>query len=485
MSDKVREILKLFGKMNEIPRCSGDEAALAAWLCEWADTNGFTHRSDAAGNLIINVPASAGWERAPTVVFQAHMDMVCEKTPDSSHDFLKDPIRMLQEGDWLIGEDTSIGADNGAAIAVGMVFATDPAVARPPLELLFTVDEESGLKGARKIPADFIDGGILLNVDSEDEGVFTIGCAGGTDTRVARGFELDKVPVDHVVVEISAGGMRGGHSGIDIGKHRANANKILARLLSAAAKCGDLRLIVLEGGSKHNAIPREARAEVSMPGRLLEETEKHVRAVAEDIASEFQATEKDLSILFEKQATSGGIQALSPGDTQTVSDFLLIIPNGVIETVPGQSGRVETSCNMATLELKGDWFSMLVSQRSSVMSRLEAINRQVEAAAALAGATARTVNHYPAWPAKKNSPLLKRCRQVYKACFGSEPVVEIIHAGLECAVIGSKYPGMDMISFGPTMKNPHSPGEKLNIPSMEKLWEFLVALMKSFGPDAA
>lgn len=482
MEGKLREIIDCFSRINEIPRCSGNEQALSAWLCAWADVNGFAHNSDAVGNLIIDVPATAGYEHAPAVVFQAHMDMVCEKTPDSSHDFAKDPICLQAEGEWLTAESTSIGADNGAAIALGMVFVTDPAAEHPPLELLFTVDEESGLKGAMALPADFIKGGILLNVDSEDEGVFTVGCAGGIDTRLTRSFKLEKVPQDHVLVKISAGGMRGGHSGIDIGKHRANANKVLARLLAAADKGADLRLVALEGGTKHNAIPREARATVSMPAGTLEEIEKRIGVLAADIGSEFQATERNLAIFFEKQTTAGEIQALNPDDTREVIALLLITPNGVIETVPGQIGRVETSCNMAVIGLEGDRLSMLISQRSAVMSRLAAINRQVAAAATVAGAVARTINQYPAWPVNQDSPLLKRCRQVYKACFGNEPVVEIIHAGLECGVIGAKYPGMDMISFGPTMQNPHSPDERLNIPSMGKLWDFLVALMKSFKP---
>ncbi len=482
MEGKVREIIDWFSRLNEIPRCSGNEAAVAAWLREWAGANGFIHRSDTAGNLIIDVPATAGYENAPAVIFQAHMDMVCEKTPDSNHDFLKDPIRMVAEGDWLTTESTSLGADNGAAIAMGIVLVTDPEVAHPSLELLFTVDEESGLNGAKELPADFIRGGILLNVDSEDEGVFTVGCAGGIDTLMTRSFKLEEVPGDHALVEISAGGMRGGHSGIDIGKHRANANKVLARLLAAVGKCDDLRLVALEGGSKHNAIPRDARATVSIPAGDLEKTEKRISVLAEEIASEYQTTEKGFAISCEKKASAKEIQALSSTDTRLVSAFLLVTPNGVAETVPGQIGRVETSCNMAIIELDKDRFSVMVSQRSSVMSRLAAINRQVEAAAAMVGATARTTNRYPAWPVRKNSPLLKKCQQVYRECFGGEPVVEIIHAGLECGVIGAKYPDMDMISFGPTMQNPHSPDERLNIPSIGKLWDFLVALMKSFKP---
>ena len=209
MESKVREIIDWFARLNEIPRCSGNEAAVAAWLCEWAANNGYVHRSDAVGNLIIDVPASAGYEAAPGVIFQAHMDMVCEKTSDSTHDFSKDPIRMVTRGDWLTAESTSLGADNGAAIAIGMVLVTDPTVKHPPLELLFTVDEESGLVGAKKLPDDFINGRILLNVDSEDEGIFTVGCAGGIDTVMDRDFDLEKVPPEYVLFTISAGGMRG------------------------------------------------------------------------------------------------------------------------------------------------------------------------------------------------------------------------------------------------------------------------------------
>jgi dipeptidase D len=480
MNAKVREIIECFEKINEFPRCSGNEAAISAWLCEWATQNGFTHRSDAAGNLIIDVPPSAGYEAAPGVIFQAHMDMVCEKTPDSKHDFSKDPIHLVTRGEWLSAKDTSIGADNGAAIALGMVLVTDPAVKHPPLELLFTVDEESGLKGAKKLPDDFIRGRILLNVDSEDEGVFTIGCAGGTDTLMTRDFELAAIPGDHVLIDISAGGMRGGHSGIDIGKHRANANKVLARLLAEAGRDTDIRLAALEGGTKHNAIPREARAVIALPGGTFAQTEKRIVNLAAEIEAEYLATEKNLTIRLTKTTGGEDGQSLSPTDTLEVVAWLLAMPNGVQETVPGDVGRVETSCNTAVIGLAKNRVSVLVSQRSAVMSRLRALNAQVEAVAAMLGAHARTTNQYPAWPVRDDDPLVERCRQVYKACFGREPIVEVIHAGLECAVIGAKYPGMDMISFGPTMKNPHSPDEKLNIPSMGKLWDFLVALMASF-----
>jgi len=482
MNAKVREIIACFEKMNEIPRCSGDEAAVAAWLSAWADRNGFAHRSDAAGNLIIDVPGSPGYEAAPVVIFQAHMDMVCEKTPDSEHDFTKDPIRMVTRGEWLTAEKTSIGADNGAAIALGMVLATDPAVKHPPIELLFTVDEESGLIGAKKLPDNFIKGRILLNVDSEDEGVFTVGCAGGIDTLMTRAFECVGVPEDYVIVDIRAGGMRGGHSGIDICKHRANANKVLARLLATAGRGCDVRLMALRGGTKHNAIPREAEATIALPGDALAEVEKRVSDVASEIAAEYKATEKNLAINVERVMGPADGQALAGDDTAAVIAALLAMPNGVLETLPGEAGRVETSCNTAVIGCEQNQVSILVSQRSSVMSRLRALNAQVEAVAVMFGADASTTNQYAAWPAKENSPLLERCRRVYKACFDKEPIVEVIHAGLECAVIGSKYPGMDMISFGPTMQNPHSPDERLHIPSMGKLWDFVVALMASFKP---
>lgn len=482
MHAKVREIIDCFKKINEFPRCSGNEAAVAAWLRDWAANNGYAHRSDATGNLIIDVPAAAGYEAAPGVIFQAHMDMVCEKTPDSKHDFSKDPIRMVTRGDWLTAESTSLGADNGAAIAIGMVLVTDPTVKHPPLELLFTVDEETGLVGAKKLPANFIQGRILLNVDSEDEGVFTVGCAGGIETGMDRDFDLEKVPHGHVLLAIRASGMRGGHSGIDIGKHRASANKVLARLLAAGGSCEDLRLVELAGGTKHNAIPREARALVAVPAVDAADVEKAVLALAADIRSEYRTTEPDLAIACEQQASDGETRALAPADTRTAIASLMAMPAGVIAMVAGESDRVETSCNLALIGLEGQHFSLLMSQRSAVMSRLAAINAQVENIAFLAGLTVRTTNQYPAWPVKENDPLVGRCRQVYQKCFGQEPVVEVIHAGLECAVIGSKYPGMEMISFGPTMKNPHSPDEKLNIPSMGKLWDFLVALLASFKP---
>ena len=483
MTDKTQQIIELFRQINAIPRCSKNEEAVCRWIGQWARGRGLAVRSDRLGNMVIEVPASPGFETAPMVVFQGHVDMVCEKTPDSDHDFSKDPIRHVIDGDWLGADQTSLGADNGVAVAMGMALAMDDQTPHPPLELLFTVDEETGLTGAQGLAPGFVRGRILLNVDSEDEGVFTVGCAGGRDSHLTRPLERGPMGPGLQRFKLAATGMHGGHSGIDINKHRATANKILARGLDSLWHRGPFQLVRLAGGTTHNAIAREAEAILAMDPANRDEATAAVAALEQAIRLEYRQTEPDLRLRLTPADDDPPRETVSESDTRTVIDLLLALPHGVWAMSADIPGLVETSANLAVVDDANGPLTILHSKRSAVMSRLDAITADMDAMARMAGASVETGTAYPAWEPDMESPLLHRCKTVYRERFGAEATVEIIHAGLECAIIGSKYAGMDMISFGPTMENPHSPNERLYLPSISRVWDFIAALMESFGPS--
>jgi dipeptidase D len=483
MDEKINKILDLFTAINRIPRCSGNEKALSDWILRWAKDRRFTSQTDDAGNLLIRVPASTGFENAPTVVLQAHLDMVCEKTPGSNHDFSKDPIRMKIAGDWLMAEDTSLGADNGVAVAIGLALADDTDIVRPPLELLFTVEEETGLTGASRLDEQMVSGKILLNVDSEDEGIFTVGCAGGRDTTIRLPVKRTAHAKDSSVLEIAVTGLRGGHSGVDIAKFRGNANRLICRLLMNIMQNHPVRLISLHGGTARNAIARDARAVIAFDLSLLEELRVEAEKAGRILHQEYAALEKNLRISVAPPPDAEKfIRSLSPADTEKAVRLILAIPTGVAGMSPDFPRRAETSSNLAKIQMDENALRVQTSQRSNVMSRLEEITAQIESIAHIAGAEYKSNAGYPAWQPDMNAALLARCKEVYASLFHTEPGVEVIHAGLECAIIGSKYPEMDMISFGPTMKNPHSPDECLHLPSVGRIWQFIAALLASYRP---
>ena len=481
MNSKTREILDFFENISRIPRCSGNEEQLAEWLQQWADEKGYAHQSDAAGNLKINVAASPGYENAPGIVLQGHMDMVCEKSLDSEHDFSKDPIQLEYDGDWLRARKTTLGADNGIALAIAMALASDSDVIHPELELLFTVNEESGLNGAKQLEAGFLQGKILLNVDSESEGVFTVGCAGGQDVHIEKNLSQTDIPETTELFKLNMQGLTGGHSGLDIHRGRANANKLLGRALHHIQAACPIRLIAFKGGTAHNAIPRDASATIACEAAHIQSMQNLVSEFKQILVNEYGVTEKNMSLsLLQLDTNHTQKTALSITDTQYVLHLLQAIPHGVQSMSQDFEDLVETSANLATVTLENEKLQILTSQRSSVKSRRENITLTVEAAAALAGAETIRENDYPPWQPDMDAALLKRCSELYRTLFGREPVIQAIHAGLECAIIGSKYPGMEMISLGPSMENAHSPDERLYIPSIERVWTFLVALLKSY-----
>ncbi|UCG05722.1 MAG: aminoacyl-histidine dipeptidase [Desulfobacterales bacterium] len=481
MNEKTREILDFFKEISSIPRCSRNEQNISRWLQQWAENNSLEVQNDATGNLKINIGASRGYENAPAIVFQGHMDMVCEKSRDSNHDFTKDPIQLIYDGDWLHADGTTLGADNGIALAMGMALAAESSAEHPSLELLFTVNEETGLNGAKQLEPGFIKGKILLNVDSETEGVFTVGCAGGRDTIITYQLNVIQLPKDMELFKLTVQGLNGGHSGVDIHRQRANANKILARALHQLNTSCRIQLASFQGGTSHNAIPRDASATLACQPAQISTMQQIVSEFKQTVQKEYALAEKNMALsLAQIDKNSADQLALTADETARVIHLLLALPHGVRDMSLIFKDLVETSCNLAFVDIKNSTLQILTSQRSSVASKLDDMAATVQAAASLLGAETRTENEYSPWQPNMDSALLQRCKDVYQRLFNQEPVVEAIHAGLECAVIGSKYEGIDMVSFGATLENPHSPNERLFIPSIERVWTFLIALLKSF-----
>ncbi len=481
MGNNLDRILELFQQINAIPRCSKNEEKIVLWLKQWAEKEQFPVKVDAAGNMVVTVAPSVGYEHSAGIVIQGHVDMVCEKSPDADHNFTRDPIRHVFEGDWLRADKTTLGADNGIAIALAMALATDDNVAHPQLELLFTVDEETGLNGAKLLEPGFVEGKILLNVDSETEGVFTVGCAGGRNTRVSRKLTSAEPAEDCTFFSLKMMGLHGGHSGIDIHKQRANANKVLARTLDRLIQSCHIRLVSLKGGTAHNAIPRDAAATFACEPSEAATVTKIVRDFEKTVQSEYAAIEPLLSIaLSEIDSDPEENKALSRQETREVNDLILSLPHGVMGISPHFEGLVETSNNLATVEISAGALHILTSQRSSVMSRMDEVTTIINATAALAGADCQSDSEFSPWTPNMQSALLQRCKEVYEKVSGRQPEIQSLHAGLECAIIGEKYEGMDMISFGPTMEDPHSPNERLFIPSIDRVWDFMVALLDSY-----
>jgi len=474
------KILHAFEQISQIPRPSKKEQQkIVAWLLNWAAENGLVARTDEALNIVIEVPASRGYEHAQMLVLQGHLDMVCEKTRDSSHDFDQDPIELVYTADgWLTANQTTLGADNGIAIAMAMVAATDDRLAHPALELLFTTDEETGLTGATSLKAGFIKGKQLLNIDSEDEGVFTVGCAGGEDARLQLPFAAHESLPSHTAFRLVGAGMSGGHSGIDIIEQRANAIKLLFRGIHLIAAATDARISTVSGGTARNAIPRDAEAVLLIPATDAQVAMTIIRELEGKLKAEYASTDPNLSLTLSIE--SGEHAGASADATRRAIDTVLVYPHGVEKMSNDIAGLVETSNNMATISVENDKLVILSNQRSSNMDSLALLGDRILSVARLAGAEGETSGGYPSWQPNMNSSLLARCLDVYQQRFNKKPVVEAIHAGLECGIIGAKYEGMDMISFGPTIKNPHSPDEKIEIESIGKVWDFMTALFGSY-----
>jgi len=469
-----RLLWKHFAKILTIPHCSGNEKALGEYVLGVAASLGLPGKRDKVGNVVVGKPATAGRENAVGAILQGHLDMVCEKNSDKVHDFSKDPIRTEIKGDWLYAQGTTLGADNGIGLAAALAVMEDTSLVHGPLEFLFTVDEETGLTGANKIQKGFLTGKMLLNLDSEDEGTFTIGCAGGADSTLVLPLDRKKAAPKNLY-KLHIHGFRGGHSGLDINQGRGNAIKLLARMLGQALGAAKFEIISIEGGSKHNAIPREAVALLACPPVQVRTLTTVLKKAFDKIKAEYKAVEPGAAYALEP--VSGKDFALTQDCQRTLLDFLIAVPHGVIAMHPEIAGLTETSTNLAIVKTGAKELSVLCSTRSSVASALEAARGIIKSVCALAGARADLNDGYPGWMPNLGSPLLKKLQDIYRASFGKDAEVVAVHAGLECGIIGEKFPGMDMISFGPTMKNPHSPEEHVHIGSVEKFWTFLTTAL--------
>jgi dipeptidase D len=466
---------KHFEQILKIPHCSGNEKALGDYIISVAKDRDLAWKRDKVGNVVAEKKASPGHENADTVILQGHIDMVGEKNSDVKHDFNKDAIKAEKKGEWIQAIGTTLGSDNGIGLAASLAVMEDDSLEHGPLEFLFTVDEETGLTGATKIESGFLKGKKFLNLDSEDEGTFTIGCAGGADSEITISLKREKSKgVEPYRLKIF--GLRGGHSGIDIDQGRGNAVRLVARMLWQAMKEFQFGLVRIEGGNKRNAIAREAWADLLVDPAQSQGLSSFFQQAFDKIRFEYKAVEKEANFSFEK-ADKEKEAPLTPESQKTLINLILTLPHGVIAMHPEMEDLVETSSNLAIINTHKDKAQIICSSRSSVASALEAVRNSIVASSELAGAKVSQPEGYPGWTPNLESSLLKTLKEVYKKMFQKEPEVGAVHAGLECGIIGEKFPGMDMISFGPTIEHPHSPEERVHTGSVEKFWKFLTGLL--------
>lgn len=471
-----KEIWSQFKKICDIPHPSGKEERIGKFLQEFGKSHGFQTESDEVGNVLIRKKAVKGRENAPSVVLQAHMDMVCEKNAGTVHDFDNDPIKTIVEGDWLKAEGTTLGADDGIGVAAMLAILSSDTIQHGPIECLFTVDEERGLTGAQHVKSNWIQSNKLINLDSEEDGRFCIGCAGGIDTVAYFDIQRVAAPKNAFFLKIYVKGLQGGHSGDDINKGRGNAIKILSRFLWQESKKFPLYLCDIEGGNLHNAIPREANATICIDWNQKETIRVDLNHFIQTMEEEYP-TEKALTIDLESTESADTVYE-QEGSTR-LTNALYACPHGVIEMSKELENLPETSTNLASIKNKEGKIVVATSQRSSVNSKKHDIKDRVEAVFSLAGAKVTHSDGYPGWKPNLNSDIKKLVAESYEKLFGEKPHVGAIHAGLECGLIIEKYPNMDMISIGPTIIGNHSPAERCEIPTVQKHWKHLVYILEN------
>lgn len=466
------KVLYFFEKINQIPRGSGNEKAVSDYLVNFAKERGLWVHQDNANNVIIKKQGSKGYEDHFPVVIQGHMDMVCEKNTDVVHDFEKDPIKVIYDGDFIHADGTTLGADDGIAVAMAMALLDDENAVHPPLEAVFTTDEEVGMLGAANLDATLIEGRRLINIDSEEEGIFTVGCAGGVKTE-------SKIPVEFMepsyekFSRIAVTNLEGGHSGIDIGRERANANKLLARVLDRITETENVQICSLNGGAKDNAIPRYSEAVVCCEdGDSLKAT---ISLIREEIRAEYELTDSNIEITCENVERSDKVFTKNTADK--IITALLLIPNG-IQSMNLELNMPESSNNIGVVKMNENSVSLICALRSSVITKKLYMKSQIERLTKMCGGTLESHGDYPAWEYKTQSPLRDLFVDYYKEYYKGEPKVETVHAGLECGLIAEKIPDMDMISLGPDLFDIHTPKERASISSIERVWGFLKGILE-------
>ena len=468
-----------FDEICQIPHPSKKEEKIIAYLQEFGKKHGLATSTDKAGNVLICKPATPGYEKHPTVILQSHMDMVCEKNADTEHNFDTDAIQPVIDGDWVKAKGTTLGADNGIGMAAELALLAATDLKHPALECLFTVDEETGLTGAFALDPTLLTGSILINLDSEDDGEFFIGCAGGIDTTVHFSYQREEMPEGMYYFQLNVEGLKGGHSGGDIEKGRGNANKILNRFLWEMLQETELRLSSIWGGNLRNAIPREAGCVAAVPMAYKEKARVALNRFIADLEVEFAIAEPGLKLLME--TCERPAMAIDKDTARRLIYALEACPHGVIRMSDDMPGLVETSTNLAAIKMIDDNKILITtSQRSSVHSAKIDIARTVESVFVLAGAEATHGDGYPGWKPNPKSPIANKVAQAYEQLFNTNAKITAIHPGLECGLFLEKYPHLDMVSVGPTMQGVHSPDERLHIEDTQKFWKLLVTTLENF-----
>ncbi len=468
-----------FYQLTQIPRPSKHEDQIRQFVADFGRSLGLETIQDEAGNVIIRKPATPGMENRKGAILQGHLDMVPQKNSDKEHDFTKDPIETLIDGEWVKANGTTLGADNGIGVAAAMAVLASTELVHGPIEALFTATEETGMDGAIGLQAGILKGDILINMDSEDEGELYVGCAGGEDANICFNYTDVPVPAESIGYKLNVTGLKGGHSGLDIILGRGNANKIFFRLLKEAHKVCGLRLASINGGSLRNAIPREAFGIVTVPYENADKLVGLMAGLTSVIKRELMATEPTLKIEFTKTEMPS---SLIDEKTQiNLTHAVVACPNGVIRMSDSMPGLVETSTNLAIVKSDKETKTIKIAclMRSSVDSAKTELGSRMDSVFTLAGAEVSLTGAYPGWKPNMDSAILGTMQQVYQAKYGRIPEIKAIHAGLECGILGGTYPNWDMISFGPTIRFPHSPDEKVNIESVVKFWDFLVETLKN------
>lgn len=468
-----------FYEITQVPRPSKKEGKILAHMRNLLKELGVLFKEDSAGNILAKVPATKGYENSPVVVLQGHVDMVCEKNKETKHDFDNDPITMVRADGWIKAKGTTLGSDNGIGVAAALSVITDKDVVHGPVEILLTIDEETGLTGATKVEPGFISGKILLNLDSEEDGSFYVGCAGGVDTLGTFKIEFENAPSGYDTYELMATGLKGGHSGLDINRGGANGIKVLTRTLAHISKF-DYRVAKIEGGSLRNAIPRETEAIILIKDSDINEIEKVIKDVGKTLVHEFKNSDNGIKINL-KKVNQNFSKVFTRKFSNKIINTLFAIPHGVVMISTDIPDLVETSTNLASIRTESERVIIGTSQRSSIESAKKYIAQSVRSIFVLAGAEVERTDGYPGWSPNMDSEILKISKNVFENLFKEEPKIKAIHAGLECGILDGKNPGLDMISFGPTIMGAHSPDERVNIETVEKFYSLLKGILKELA----
>lgn len=468
-------VFHYFEEICQVPRPSKKEEKIRAFLVNFAKQHGLEYKEDEAGNILIKKAATPGMENRKTVILQSHMDMVCEKNNETEHNFETDPIQTYVDGEWLRAKGTTLGADNGIGVATELAILAADDLQHGPIECLFTVDEETGLTGAFALKEGFMEGEILVNLDSEDEGELFIGCAGGAGTKAEFPCPMVQAPEGYFFFRVAVKGLTGGHSGDDINKGRANANKLLNRYLMQLMQRYDLRLCMIDGGNLHNAIPREAYALCAVPMAEKESVRVDLNIFLAEVENEYAVTEPNLTMELESESAQP--EVMEPEAMKRFLHAIYAVHNGVYAMSQDMEGLVETSSNLASIKQREGKLLVVTSQRSSILSSRKDMSQMVRSAFELGGAVTETGDGYPGWKPNPSSEILKVAVESYERLFGVEPKIKAIHAGLECGLFLEKYPSLDMVSFGPTLRGVHSPDERMLIPTVEKFWLHLLDVL--------